>query len=93
MLAGAIAGLLAQGLGPFEAATCAVYLHGLAAEELDADLGDRGLLASDLLPQLPRAARIILRGRPMPPTPQFGEFGGLAERFGITPTTGNDPSA
>ena len=54
VLAGAIAGLLAQGLAPFDAAACGVYLHALAAEELGEDLGDRGLLASDLLPALPR---------------------------------------
>jgi hydroxyethylthiazole kinase-like uncharacterized protein yjeF len=83
VLAGAIGGLLAQGLAPFEAAACAVYLHGFAAEELDAELGDRGLLASDLLRQLPRAARIVLRGRPMPPMPAFGDFGGLANPLGI----------
>ena len=63
VLAGAIAGLLAQGMPPFEAAACGVYLHGFAAEELAEDLGDRGLLASDLLPMLPRAIRIVLQGR------------------------------
>ena len=45
VLAGAIAGLLAQGMPPFEAAACGVYLHALAAEELADELGDRGLLA------------------------------------------------
>lgn len=64
VLAGAIAGLLAQGMEPFEAAACGVYLHGLAAEELGEELGDRGLLASELLPALPRAIRIVLRGKP-----------------------------
>jgi len=64
VLAGAIAGLLAQGMAPFEAAACGVYLHGLAAEDLGEELGDRGMLASDLLPSLPRAMRTVLRGKP-----------------------------
>ena len=57
VLAGAAAGLLAQGLAPFEAACCAAYLHAAAAEGLRSGLGDAGLLASDLLPELPRTLR------------------------------------
>jgi NAD(P)H-hydrate epimerase len=57
VLAGAIAGLLAQGLEPFEAACCGVYLHAAAAEGLRADTGDAGMLAGDLLPELPRTVR------------------------------------
>ncbi len=57
VLAGAIAGLLAQGLSPFEAACCGVYLHAAAAEGLRGDTGDAGLLAGDLLPELPRTIR------------------------------------
>lgn len=61
VLAGAIAGLLAQGLSPFEAACCGAYVHAAAAEGLRRDLGDAGLLASDLLVELPRTVR-ELRG-------------------------------
>jgi hydroxyethylthiazole kinase-like uncharacterized protein yjeF len=57
VLAGAIAGLLAQGLSPFDAACCSVYLHAAAAEGLRADTGDAGMLAGDLLPELPRTVR------------------------------------
>ena len=57
VLAGAIAGLMAQGLAPFEAACCGVYLHAAAAEGLRPELGDAGLLAGDLLPELPRTLR------------------------------------
>ena len=57
VLAGAVAGLMAQGLGPFEAACCGAYVHAAAAEGLRRDLGDAGLLASDLLPELPRTLR------------------------------------
>jgi hydroxyethylthiazole kinase-like uncharacterized protein yjeF len=55
VLAGMVAGLLAQKVSPFDAASTAVYLHTAAAELVSADLGHTGLLASDLLPQIPRA--------------------------------------
>jgi NAD(P)H-hydrate epimerase len=48
VLAGAIGGLLAQGLAPFEAACVAGGLHGAAAERLAADYGEAGLLAGEL---------------------------------------------
>jgi NAD(P)H-hydrate epimerase len=55
VLAGMIAGFLAQGLSPFDAAGAGVYLHTAASELVSANVGDAGLLASDLLPQIPRA--------------------------------------
>jgi len=55
VLAGAIVGLLAQGLSPRDAAVCGAYLHGLAAD-LWARQGARaGMVAGDLLPLLPHA--------------------------------------
>ncbi|HEU4325102.1 MAG TPA: NAD(P)H-hydrate dehydratase [Roseiflexaceae bacterium] len=57
VLAGAIAGLLAQGLAPFEAAALGVYLHGAAGRLLRDELGDAGTIASDLLPRLPLAIK------------------------------------
>ncbi|MHB1159288.1 MAG: NAD(P)H-hydrate dehydratase [Chloroflexota bacterium] len=57
VLTGLIAGLMAQGAGPADAARAAVVLHALAAERwLEASGADR-LLASDLLPQVPRVIR------------------------------------
>jgi len=53
VLAGVIAGLLAQGLPLFEAAALGVYLHGEAGEKVKARLGDTGMVATDLLPELP----------------------------------------
>ena len=50
-----VAGLLAQKVEPFDAASASVYLHTVAAELVSAEIGDRGLLASDLLPKIPRA--------------------------------------
>lgn len=57
VLAGAIAGLRAQGLSCFDAAALGVYLHGKAGEMVKAKLGDAGMLASDLLPELPLAIK------------------------------------
>jgi NAD(P)H-hydrate epimerase len=59
VLAGAIAGLLAQGLTPFDAATLGVYLHSAAGRILRDDLGDMGTIASDLLPRLPQAIQTL----------------------------------
>lgn len=53
VLAGAIAGLLAQGLSLFNAASISVYLHGEAGEMIRNMLGDAGMMATDLLPVLP----------------------------------------
>lgn len=57
VLAGTIAGLLAQGLDAFDAASLGVYLHGRAGLAVREWLGDAGLLAGDLLPELPIAIR------------------------------------
>ena len=54
VLAGLIGGLLAQKLPPFEAAVTGVHLHGVAGLDLEASLGLAGVLASDLLPEIPR---------------------------------------
>jgi len=51
-LAGVIGGLLAQGLLPKDAAQQGVYLHGLAGDRAAEQHGERGLLASDLMPYL-----------------------------------------
>jgi hydroxyethylthiazole kinase-like uncharacterized protein yjeF len=54
ILAGIIAGLAAQGLELYDAASLGVYLHGEAGERVRAELGDTGMIASDLLPWLPK---------------------------------------
>jgi hydroxyethylthiazole kinase-like uncharacterized protein yjeF len=55
VLAGMVAGLLAQEVGPFDAASAAVYLHAQAGELVSEEIGRAGLLASDLLAKIPRA--------------------------------------
>ncbi len=62
VLAGAIVGLLSQGATLTNAASLAVYLHGQAGERVRASLGDMGMLASDLLLEIPKVIR-DLRGR------------------------------
>lgn len=51
VLSGVIAGLLAQGLGRFEAAALGAFVHGYAGD-LAAGGRERGLLAMDLMPWL-----------------------------------------
>jgi len=53
--------MLVQGLTPFDAATCGVYLHAEAGEMVKVELGDAGMLASDLLPKLPLAIKGLRR--------------------------------
>lgn len=52
VLTGFIAGLIAQGLTPLNAAIAAVYLHGLTGDRLRKTRGDRGAIATDLLKEL-----------------------------------------
>ena len=59
VLAGTTVGLLAQGMEPYDAACAAVYLHALAGLRVRAHLGDAGLLAGDLLPELPLARQDV----------------------------------
>jgi ADP-dependent NAD(P)H-hydrate dehydratase len=55
VLTGLIAALLGQKLAPFEAAQLGVYLHGLAGDLAQEELGQISLIASDLLSFLPKA--------------------------------------
>lgn len=62
VLAGAIAGLRAQGLPAYEAAVAGAYLHGRAGELAAAEMGTTAsVLAGDVLEQLARAVAEIER--------------------------------
>jgi ADP-dependent NAD(P)H-hydrate dehydratase len=52
-----IAALLGQGLDAFGAAQLGTHLHGLAGDLARDQLGEVGMIASDLLDYLPRAFR------------------------------------
>jgi hydroxyethylthiazole kinase-like uncharacterized protein yjeF len=52
--AGVVAGLLARGAEPEQAAVWAAHLHGRAGERLAASVGRLGFLARELPPEIPR---------------------------------------
>src|SRR5690606_7456696 len=52
VLSGVIGGLLAQRLDPVPAAAAGCWLHGCAADTAAVQGGERGLLATDLMPAL-----------------------------------------
>lgn len=54
VLTGIIGGLLAQGMAPYAAARLGGFLHGTAAEQVRAEYGNAGVVASDLLDRIPR---------------------------------------
>ncbi len=64
VLTGLIGGLLAQGMEPGAAAVLGVFLHGLAGDRLRPEYGDAGLLATDLLRELPIARNSLLKENP-----------------------------
>lgn len=57
ILSGMIAGFLAQDRTLFDAACLAVYIHGQAAEQLKEKYGNSGMIASDLLLQIPKSIK------------------------------------
>lgn len=54
VLAGIILSLLGQGLSPLEAAACGAFLHGKAGDLCAEELGEYGMLPTDLISKLPR---------------------------------------
>jgi ADP-dependent NAD(P)H-hydrate dehydratase len=54
VLAGAVAGILARGTEPAQAACWASHVHAAAGDRLAASVGQLGFLASELLAELPR---------------------------------------
>lgn len=58
VLAGFIAGLLAQNISPETAAVLGVFLHGRAGEAAASEKGDASMLASDILDKIP----VVIKG-------------------------------
>jgi ADP-dependent NAD(P)H-hydrate dehydratase len=57
VLTGVIAALVGQGLAPFDAARLGVHLHGFAGDRAADKIGEVGMIATDLLDELPHAIR------------------------------------
>lgn len=67
VLTGILAGLLAQGVAPWEAAQSGVFLHGLAGDLAAHAYGYPSLMAGDLLTYLPQAITQVLHANaPLP---------------------------
>ena len=58
VLTGLIAGLMAQKISAFDAALLGVYLHGLAADLVAEEIGLHGLMAGDVLNNVPKAIKL-----------------------------------
>lgn len=54
VLAGIIVSLLGQGIAPLDAAACGAWLHGAAGDICAEDIGQYGMLPSDMVRVLPR---------------------------------------
>src|SRR5258708_18825147 len=62
VLAGIIGGLIAQGSDPFSAAVTGVYIHAAAGRRISQRLGESGLLAGDLLLEIPLVMNVLRQG-------------------------------
>ena len=54
VLAGMVVSLLGQGMKPLEAAACAAWLHGAAGDQCAEEIGQYGMLPTDMLTRNPR---------------------------------------
>ena len=54
VLAGMIVSLLGQGIPPLEAAACGAWLHGAAGDLCAAEMGQYGMLPTDMFTRIPR---------------------------------------
>ena len=54
LLAGILVSLLGQGLAPLEAAACAAWIHGAAGDLCADEIGQYGMLPTDMLSRIPR---------------------------------------
>lgn len=61
ILAGMIGGFAAQGFSPLESAVCAVYIHGAAADSLNQELSQYGMLGRDVIAEIPRVMKQLGR--------------------------------
>ncbi|HEX5444351.1 MAG TPA: NAD(P)H-hydrate dehydratase [Pirellulales bacterium] len=62
VLTGIITALLCQKLAPFDAARLGAHVHGLAGDLAASELGEVGMIASDLIKSLPTAWQLAASG-------------------------------
>jgi NAD(P)H-hydrate epimerase len=62
VLTGIITALLSQKLSPYDAARLGAHVHGLAGDLATAELGEVGMIASDLIEYLPTAWQLVAAG-------------------------------
>lgn len=60
ILSGVTGTFLAQVEDPFQAAVMAVYVHGLAGDMAKEEKGEYGMIATDIVENLPRAVNLIV---------------------------------
>ena len=61
VLTGVIAGFFARGLSAFEAAVCAAWIHGRAAERVVESMGETGVVATDVVAAIAPTLRDLAR--------------------------------
>lgn len=59
VLTGVIAALSAQGYSAYEAAKIGVYVHGLAGDICEEEIGQMGMTAMDIVEKVPKAFKIL----------------------------------
>jgi NAD(P)H-hydrate epimerase len=64
VLAGILAALLGQGFSPEDAMKLGVYLHGFVGDQVAAEKGQVGLIASDVIEGLPTGMRLLSAASP-----------------------------
>ena len=75
VLSGIIGGLLAQGYPPEEACCLGVFLHGAAADCFARERGEAGLLARDVIDNLPGSLQTLLKaGQVDPDAPHYSDL-------------------
>jgi NAD(P)H-hydrate epimerase len=60
-LTGLIAGLIAQGISADMSAVAGTFLHGFAGDIAKDEIGDRGVVASDVIKRIPKALKKVMR--------------------------------
>lgn len=74
VLTGIIVSLLGQGYPSWDACCLGVFLHGFAADMVAEDKGEIGIIASDVIEQLPYAFNKLLKNTLMSNLKMFGEL-------------------